>query len=729
MFKNIIITGGLGFIGLYVVEKFEKEFPNSYILIIDNSSYCSTPSTLVSLKNNTTISYTDITDFVKLENIFKSFKPDLIIHLAAETHVDLSYINSSKFIDTNVHGTHNMLECSRKFSPKSIFVHMSTDEVYGSCKDNHTIVNETSLLNPTNPYSATKASAEMLVNAYTISYNLKSFIIRCNNAYGPRQFPEKIIPKFITLLKEGKKCEIHGDGNKYSRHYIYASDIALAIYTIIISGKITNNKPEIYNISSDKEYTNIQVLKDILKCLPHLNKYWNEYCVEVEDRPFNDYHYHMDSNKLKKLGFSPKITWEQGLQETVKWYTNNSKCWTNDIYKIISKCRVCNNDNLKLVLDLGYQSPANEYLSEPNIHSVKYPLKLNVCDKCWHMQLSHLISPEKLFKTYSWMSGISEQMREYFKDFAKIVDNNNESNNKIVLEIACNDGSQLDAFKAIGYKTIGIDPAENLKIYSESKGHQIISDFFSEESVSLLEPYGPYNAIVAQNVFAHVDNINGFLKACKKLMTSNTKLYIQTSQANMVMNGEFDTIYHEHVSFFSARSMRICLENNGLCLEKIELPNVHGTSYLFICSIANNNIITEQEIYEQNENRYCINTYLQFELDANNRMRKFKEVISNNRKNNYMIVGYGASAKANVFLSSSNIELDYIVDDNFLKQGKYAPNINTLIISQDKLKEIMNSKNKLVIVILAWNNKSDIENNIIKISKELQCDIPSMILY
>ena len=218
---------------------------------------------------------------------------------------------------------------------------------------------------------------------------------------------------------------------------------------------------------------------------------------------------------------------------------------------------------------MGLQTPANSYNSKGND---KYPLGLNVCQECWHSQLTHVVDPTILFKNYMWMSGVSKEMCRYFEQFAIDADQyniNNTKNQKTVLEIACNDGSQLDAFKKLGYKTIGVDPAENFIALNEAKGHIYIPDFFGEHLINKLNQFGNFDVIVAQNVFAHVDDIHGFLRAVKALMSSTTQVYIQTSQANMILNGEFDTLYHEHVSFFTVRSMRICLEKNDLYLKKL----------------------------------------------------------------------------------------------------------------------------------------------------------------
>ena len=424
MFERIIITGGCGFIGLYVVEKFYKEYPKSSIVILDAMKYSTTP--IHNLSINVPVIIQDITDMNKLSLFISEFKPTLILHLAAETHVDLSYYTSSNFIDVNVQGTHNLLECVKNICSDCVFMHMSTDEVYGSMKEKTLIpIDESGPMKPTNPYAASKAAAEMLVHAYTVSYNLKSFIVRCNNAYGPRQYPEKIIAKFAMALLSNKKCTIHGDGNAYSRHYIHAYDIAEAIHFIVKYGYKENNIPNIYNISSNDEYTNMEIFKQILGHIyPNVISIDNFYTV-IQDRPFNDLHYPINDNKLKSLGFKQTISWEKGLQETLEWYKTNGQTWWYNPCSIKNVCRVCGNSNLINVINLGLQTPANSYNSKGND---KYPLGLNVCQECWHSQLTHVVDPTILFKNYM-------SMREYQKRCVAILNSSQSMQINIILII------------------------------------------------------------------------------------------------------------------------------------------------------------------------------------------------------------------------------------------------------------------------------------------------------
>jgi 2-polyprenyl-3-methyl-5-hydroxy-6-metoxy-1,4-benzoquinol methylase len=212
-------------------------------------------------------------------------------------------------------------------------------------------------------------------------------------------------------------------------------------------------------------------------------------------------------------------------------------------YKTITECRCCKCKNLKEVLDLNTQPLANSY-HDGDAELEKYPLKLNVCTECFHSQLSVVVDPDEMYKNYLYRSGTPKTFNEYCEWFASFVEQNIERVGN-VLDIACNDGTQLDKFKSRGWKTFGIDPAENLHQYSSKTADKIVVSYFNKDSIKSLGEVS-FNAITAQNVFAHTDDIDLFLQDCKIIMNDDTKLFIQTSQADMIEEGQFDTIYHEH---------------------------------------------------------------------------------------------------------------------------------------------------------------------------------------
>lgn len=318
---------------------------------------------------------------------------------------------------------------------------------------------------------------------------------------------------------------------------------------------------------------------------------------------------------------------------------------------VLNKCLCCDSDNLRTILDLGNQSPANNY----NVKE-KFPLRLNVCLDCSHAQLSHSVDPDILFRDYPYMSGISKTMLEYYKAFAKNVSDNFYPMGGItfdltIFEIACNDGAQLDAFKDIGFKTYGIDPAKNLHEATLAKGHEVICGYFPEEV-----PEKTYDVVVAQNVLAHNSNPYEFLLGCKKIMNDHSILIVQTSQARMIQNHQFDTIYHEHISFFNKRSFSKLF--NRCDLEIIEHKfesEIHGGSDVYILKKMPQISILD---YSEFSNR-C------YKFGA-----EFKAKVDELQKTN-TIICYGAAAKMINLIRFTGIKPDYIIDDTPTKNGQF----------------------------------------------------------
>ncbi|XP_004244296.2 trifunctional UDP-glucose 4,6-dehydratase/UDP-4-keto-6-deoxy-D-glucose 3,5-epimerase/UDP-4-keto-L-rhamnose-reductase RHM1 [Solanum lycopersicum] len=320
--KNILITGAAGFIASHVANRLVRSYPDYNIVVLDKLDYCSNLKNLSPSRSSPNFKFVkgdigsaDLVNYLLItENI------DTIMHFAAQTHVDNSFGNSFEFTKNNIYGTHVLLEACKVTGQIRRFIHVSTDEVYGETDEDAVVGNhEASQLLPTNPYSATKAGAEMLVMAYARSYGLPVITTRGNNVYGPNQFPEKLIPKFILLALNGKPLPIHGDGSNV-RSYLYCEDVAEAFEVVLHRGDVGH----VYNIGTKKERRVIDVAKDISNLF---NKDPDTSIQFVENRPFNDQRYFLDDQKLKNLGWSEKTTWEEGLKKTMEWYVNNPDWW------------------------------------------------------------------------------------------------------------------------------------------------------------------------------------------------------------------------------------------------------------------------------------------------------------------------------------------------------------------------------------------------------------------
>ncbi|XP_044481079.1 trifunctional UDP-glucose 4,6-dehydratase/UDP-4-keto-6-deoxy-D-glucose 3,5-epimerase/UDP-4-keto-L-rhamnose-reductase RHM1 [Mangifera indica] len=320
--KNILITGAAGFIASHVCNRLIRNYPDYKIVVLDKLDYCSNLKNLLPSKASPNFKFVkgDIgsADLVNFLLITESI--DTIMHFAAQTHVDNSFGNSFEFTKNNIYGTHVLLEACKVTGQIRRFIHVSTDEVYGETDEDAVVGNhEASQLLPTNPYSATKAGAEMLVMAYGRSYGLPVITTRGNNVYGPNQFPEKLIPKFILLAMRGLPLPIHGDGSNV-RSYLYCEDVAEAFEVILHKGEVGH----VYNIGTKKERRVIDVAKEICK----LFSMDPESSIKfVDNRPFNDQRYFLDDQKLKNLGWSERTTWQEGLRKTMEWYTQNPEWW------------------------------------------------------------------------------------------------------------------------------------------------------------------------------------------------------------------------------------------------------------------------------------------------------------------------------------------------------------------------------------------------------------------
>ena len=295
------VTGGLGFIGSNFINYILKKDPTVKIFNIDCLNYCANVSNVNSHSNYKFIKG-NITSKDLVLYILNEYSIDAIIHFAAQSHVDNSFDNSLQYTTDNVMGTHVLLQASKEYGKIKKFLHFSTDEVYGEVDLEHPGCHEKSLLNPTNPYAATKAAAEFLVRSYYHSFNLPVVIVRCNNVYGPNQYPEKLIPKFIKLLREGKLLTIHGNGST-RRNFIWAEDVAIATDLIFHNGVLN----EVYNIGTKQEYSVMDVATLLIERMTK-DKTINNNVIFVEDRPFNDFRYSVDTTLLKSLGWEEKYT-------------------------------------------------------------------------------------------------------------------------------------------------------------------------------------------------------------------------------------------------------------------------------------------------------------------------------------------------------------------------------------------------------------------------------------
>ena len=333
--KKILVTGGAGFIGSALIRFLISEKSVS-VLNVDKLTYAGNLQSLASINDSERyqFSQTDICDAEKISELMNSFQPDIIMHLAAESHVDRSIDGPSEFMQTNIIGTYTLLEAARFYwqslseEKKATFKfhHISTDEVYGDLADSGLLFTESTSYDPSSPYSASKASSDHLVRAWHRTYGLPAVITNCSNNYGPYHFPEKLIPLVILNALEGKSLPVYGDGSQI-RDWLFVEDHAKALFKVALEG----TSGETYNIGGHNEKSNIEVVKAICTILDELKpnnidgiSSYKDLIVFVQDRPGHDVRYAIDASKIEQeLGWRPDESFETGLRKTVTWYLNN----------------------------------------------------------------------------------------------------------------------------------------------------------------------------------------------------------------------------------------------------------------------------------------------------------------------------------------------------------------------------------------------------------------------
>ncbi|EGU6977916.1 dTDP-glucose 4,6-dehydratase [Vibrio parahaemolyticus] len=336
---KILVTGGAGFIGSAVIRHIIRDTQDS-VVNLDKLTYAGNLESLVDVADSDRYYFeqVDICDRTELDRVFSEHQPDMVMHLAAESHVDRSIDGPAAFIETNVMGTYHLLEAARQYwssleeANKSAFRfhHISTDEVYGDLEGTDDLFTETTSYEPSSPYSASKASSDHLVRAWQRTYGLPTLVTNCSNNYGPYHFPEKLIPLMILNALDGKPLPVYGDGMQI-RDWLFVEDHARALYKVVTEGEIG----ETYNIGGHNEKANIEVVKTICALLEELRpdkpagvESYESLITYVKDRPGHDVRYAIDATKIaQELNWTPEETFESGIRKTVEWYLNNPQWW------------------------------------------------------------------------------------------------------------------------------------------------------------------------------------------------------------------------------------------------------------------------------------------------------------------------------------------------------------------------------------------------------------------
>ena len=710
---NLLITGGCGFIGSnYINHVFNTINIQNIVNIvnIDVLNYCASEENLShDARNHRNYKFIkgNINNIDLVKHILKEEQISHIIHFAAQSHVDNSFDNSLMYTEDNVRGTHCLLEAIRTSNKDIVFLHFSTDEVYGESL--HTDMSsdakrETSLLLPTNPYAASKAASEMYVNAYRHSYGLKTIISRCNNVYGPNQYPEKLIPKFIKHLKENKKCTIHGDGSSL-RSFIHVNDVCFAVDLILQKGIIG----EIYNIGSDEEneISVIDVTKTLVSLIKPTCRNATEWIEYVKDRPFNDKRYFINCDKLKEMGWKQTISFKDGINSLV----------FEDVCTIRKNCRICNSKRIEEVLSLEPTPPANSFYSSINQQIAYMPLSVGLCNECSHIQLMQIVNPSKLYENYLYVSSTSHTMVNHLETHVlNFIETNNINKQDNVLEIGSNDGVCVKYLLENGYSNVvGIDPAKNI---NNTHNLPIICDYFGSNMYSYFnDKYGQFKLIFGFHCCAHIESIQDVFDTIFKLLTDDGLFVMEVGYFyDVFKNNTFDTIYHEHIDYYTVTAMNNYCKLHNLCLVNVKQTTIQGGSIQFFIQKYTPHTIQSDNIRrlidcEQKLNIFNTSVLKQWFNNIQTNGEELIKLLKKIKTQNKKIVGYGASAKSTTFIHQfklNNSIIDYIIDDNEYKINKHTPGSNIIIKSINEIK----TNTPDVILILSWNFAEELTRKI-----------------
>lgn len=383
-------------------------------------------------------------------------------------------------------------------------------------------------------------------------------------------------------------------------------------------------------------------------------------------------------------------------------------------YSRRKSCRCCGKKDLFKYLDLGKQPLANNYHKGGN--NPEIPLEVMLCQNCFHSQLSVVVNPDEMFRNYLYVSGTTQTFRNHTEALAKDAVKRVRGKKISVLDIACNDGTQLEHFRKLGCKVMGVDPARNLRKITLAKKITVVVDYWTQRIASKI--HSKFDIITATNVFAHVDDISEFLLSSKIALADDGYLILEFPYAeNLITNNEFDTIYHEHLSYFLVNSFKTAVDRLGFHIVDVIRTPIHGGSIRFFLQKGEGKTTSKVKYLIQKEKAKGLlskKAYIAYAKRVQKNKKDMNLLLAKLKNKNKKIVGYGAGAKGNTMLNYFKLNLDYIIDDNNLKWGWKTPGRNIIIKSPDMLRK---EDDDLSIVILSWNFYNEVVKKIRSIRK------------
>ena len=660
--EKVLIIGASGNLGRYLMKSFSKDFK------VIGTYNTNKEEGLIPL---------DITKKEEVESVFEKEKPDIILLCSAMTNVEQCELEPEKAFNINVNGVKNVVDLCR--NRKLVF--LSTDAVFDGTKEEY---KEEDIPNPINVYGKTKLQGEELVKT------LPDWIIcRTCRLYGLRG--KKFINNVIDSLKEGREIKVPVD-NPGNPSFI--EDVSKSVLELV-----KREKTGIWHVAGEENS-----LDETVFAIAKVFEFDNSLINLVDKNFFNTTVKRtsvvLNTDKLKNEGIFMELL--ESVLQKIKDFLDN--------FTEVNQCRICGSRNLIPHLDLG-DMPLVNNLIEPGEESLekKYPLKVMFCMDCFFSQLSGVVNPEILFRHYTYRSSISDSFGQHCKELAEELNSNLIQGGDLVLDIASNDGYLLKYFKDKGNRVLGVDPAVNLARIANDSGIETLPEFWNENlAEKILEKYGHAKVITAFNVFAHVQDIHSFVKGVKKLLHKDGYFIIEVPHLlNLVKKRQFDTIYHEHLSYFLVKPLVNFIRQHGMRIAKVKEKNIHGGSirlYIEHSEKQDTSDDSTQRVIqkEEAEGLYDIKTYINLKEDIEKIKKNLKSKLVELKNQGKKVAAFGASAKGCILLNSAQIGkdlLECIFDDTIEKQGKLASGTHISILSREKISEI----NPDFLLLLAWN--------------------------
>lgn len=666
--KKVLIIGASGSLGKQLMKDFSKDYE------VAGTYHKNQSPNLIHL---------DFTNESQAKEIISKINPQIIIISSAKTNVEQCETDPEDAYKKNILGLKNTINNSQ--GRKIVFY--STDAVFDGKKKEYS---EEDIPNPVNEYGKSKLEAEKIVSLIP-----NSLIIRTSRLYSAEPASQKFINKVLSSLKarEPVRAPLESAGNS-----TLIDDVSKATLELV-----KRDRSGIYHIVAPDANSLYETALKVAEVFG-LDK---SLITPVDKDFFN--------TKVKRAScvLSTKKIANEGITlSSLKEGLEKVKS-SQEKFKKLNMCRVCGGLNLTSYLNLGETPLANQLLSSRDTKEDSFPLNVLLCKDCYLSQLSIVVKPETLFKHYVYRSSISKSFEEHCKELANELNSSFLSSNYLVVDIASNDGCLLKQFKEKGNRVLGIEPAANIAKIANDQGIKTIEDFWSGElAEKIRREQGPAKVITAFNVLAHVDDVKSFVEAVRTLLSEDGFFIVEFPHLQkLIEKTAFDTIYHEHLSYFLLKPVKKLMEDNGMRLAKVEKFDIHGGSvrlYVEHAKMNRSNGSIEKAIQEEEqEGLYTPHPYLKLTERVKKVRDDLKDKLHNLKMEGKKVAGFGASAKGNTLLNFCQIDntlVHFIFDDTPEKQNKFTPGANIDILHPKNLHE----KNPDYLLILAWNLADEI---------------------